>query len=105
MLLSTHEPHILLRVQLYAVISQHTRPDFTTGTLVHVPRSSHPSSNCHFYTSARLCQKMKRTACIFAIAAASVSQAQDYGDYAGQDDNLYADYAAKQQEKAVGAGG
>lgn len=48
---------------------------------------------------------MKRTACIFAIAAASVSQAQDYGDYAGQDDNLYADYAAKQQEKAVGAGG
>ena len=56
-------------------------------------------------TSARLCQKMKRTACIFAIAAASVSQAQDYGDYAGQDDNLYADYAAKQQEKAVGAGG
>ena len=57
---------------------------------------------------------MKRTACIFAVAAASISQAQDYQyggesnyqDYAdGQDDNLYANYAAKQQEKAVGAGG
>ena len=59
---------------------------------------------------------MKRTACIFAVVAVSISQAQDYGgqyggesnyqDFAdGQDDNLYADYAAKQQEKAVGAGG
>ena len=64
---------------------------------------------------------MKRTgAFLLAVAAASISQdssychAQDYGGgqyeenfetYADQDDNLYANYAAKQQEKAAGAGG
>ena len=66
---------------------------------------------------------MKRTgAFLLAVAAASISRdssccnAQDYGSYGGQyeenfesyadqDDNLYANYAAKQQEKAAGAGG
>jgi hypothetical protein len=66
---------------------------------------------------------MKRSgAFLLAVAAASIQQdsscchAQDYdyggqyeenyGDYAdGQDDNLYADYAAKQQQKAVNAAG
>lgn len=64
---------------------------------------------------------MKRTgAFLLAVAAASLSQdstschAQDYGsygqeenyaDYADTQDDLYANYAAKQQEKAAGAGG
>ena len=48
---------------------------------------------------------------IFA-ALAAVAVAQDYGesyqDYAygeQEDDGLYANYAAKQQEKAIGGGG
>ena len=65
---------------------------------------------------------MKRTsAFLLAVAAASLSQdssschAQDYNgsygqeenyaDYADTQDDLYANYAAKQQEKAAGAGG
>ena len=49
---------------------------------------------------------MRRPILAIFAAMASVSLAQDYGDsyadYAdGQDDNLYANYAAKHEAKAV----
>ena len=52
---------------------------------------------------------MKVIALFFSIAAiyANVSTAQDYQDYADgyEQDNLYQDYAMRQQEKVEGGGG
>ena len=52
---------------------------------------------------------MKVTFVFFSIAAicADVSAAQDYQDYADgyEQDNLYQDYAMRQQEKVEGGGG
>jgi hypothetical protein len=44
---------------------------------------------------------------VLLVAWAAAQQYDDYGDGGGayEPDNLYADYAAKQQQKAVGAGG
>jgi hypothetical protein len=52
---------------------------------------------------------MRVVSILVAIAAASVaylSTAQDYQDYADgyEQDNLYQDYAARQQGKEVGGG-
>ena len=48
---------------------------------------------------------MRRPILAIFAAVASVSFAQDYGDnyadYADNQDNLYANYAAKQEAKAV----
>jgi hypothetical protein len=52
---------------------------------------------------------MKVITLFFSIAAicADVSTAQDYQDYADgyEQDNLYQDYAMRQQEKVEGGGG
>jgi len=64
--------------------------------------SQNPSQPPYSYPSAI----MRRPIIVIFAAVASVSFAQDYGDnyadYAdGQQDNLYANYAAKQQAKEV----
>jgi hypothetical protein len=59
---------------------------------------------------------MKSRSILFAVAASvavAASRAQEYGDYGdnyqdyveGDGDGLYANYAEKQQDKAVGAAG
>ena len=52
---------------------------------------------------------MKLANLVFSIAAicSKVSTAQDYQDYADgyEQDNLYQDYAMRQQEKVEGGGG
>lgn len=77
-----------------------------------VRRLSEPQITCKSHkntksnASAIISIIMRRPIIVIFAAVASVSFAQDYGDnyadYAdGQQDNLYANYAAKQQAKEV----
>ena len=91
------------RHQFYGVSEDHThRTPHATRTTQKISSSWPADAHC----PPTKYQIMRRPILTIFATVASVSFAQDYGDnyadYAdGQDDNLYANYAAKQQAKEV----